>query len=288
LIDRTNQIISAMKSKHAKFFASGFCIFFSLVLISCSQTKEEPVHIAVSKLSDNYSNWLLQNDPGIVITDMYGLEIDSAVSMLEKHHALLITGGEDVYPDLYGRIRDTARCGGFDRYRDTLEILLIQKALEMGLPILGICRGHQILNVALGGTLIIDIPYDVGEKVIHRCDEDPLQCHHLVFVFHQTLLQEITDQTQGTVTTNHHQAIREMAPGLRMSAVSEDGVIEAIEWEDYQNNPFMLGVQWHPERMEEYPELSRPIANRFIEEAKAFANAVETIKQETFPSLFNE
>ncbi|MBE0663189.1 MAG: gamma-glutamyl-gamma-aminobutyrate hydrolase family protein [Bacteroidales bacterium] len=277
-----------MKSKRAKFFAYSCCLFFSLVLISCSQTKEEPLHIAVSKLSDNYSNWLLQSNPSIAITDMYGLEIDSAVSMLEKHHALLITGGEDVFPGLYGRIRDTARCGEFDRYRDTLEIMLIQKALEMGLPILGICRGHQILNVALGGTLFIDIPDDIGRQVIHRCDEDPLQCQHEVFVFHQTLLQEITDQTQGTVTTNHHQAIRGTAPGLRMSAVAEDGVIEAVEWEDYQNKPFLLGVQWHPERMEEYPELSRPIAERFIEEAKAFANAVETIKQETFPSLFNE
>lgn len=267
-----------MKTEHGKLFAISIFLIFSFVLNSCSQRKEEPVRIAVSKLSQNYGTWLLQSDSSIVITDMYGLEIDSAVNMLEKHHALLITGGEDVYPDWYGRIRDTARCGEFDRYRDTLEIMLIQKALEMGMPILGICRGHQILNVALGGTLIIDIPYDIGEQVIHRCDEDPLQCLHLVFVLHQTLLQEITGQTEGTVTTNHHQAVRGIAPGLRMTSVSEDGVIEAIEWEDYQDKPFLLGVQWHPERMEDYPELSRPIANRFIEEAKAFATAADTIK----------
>lgn len=267
-----------MKSKHGILFVFSLSLIFSGALSSCSHTKEETVSIAVSKLSHNYSNWLLQSDSSIMITDLYGLEIDSAVRMLETHHALLITGGEDVYPDWYGRIRDTARCGGFDRYRDTLEIKLIQKALDMGLPILGICRGHQILNVALGGTLIIDIPYDIGEDVIHRCDEDPLQCHHQVFVFHQTLMQEITDKTEGTATTNHHQAIRGIAPELRISAVAEDGVIEAVEWEDYHNKPFLLGVQWHPERMEDYPELSRPIASRFIEEAKVFAVAAETIK----------
>jgi len=277
-MDKNNQISSAMKSRHTKLLLFSLILIFSFVIQSCSPPKDEPLRIAVSKLSANYKNWLLQSDSTLVITNMYEMGVDSALKMLESHHAVLITGGEDVYPDWYGRIRDTARCGEFDRYRDTLEIMLIQKALEMGLPILGICRGHQILNVALGGTLIIDIPYDIGEDVIHRCDEDPLQCHHLVFVFHQTLLQEITDQTEGTVTTNHHQAIKGMAPGLRMSAVAEEGVIEAIEWEDYQNKPFLLGVQWHPERMEDYPELSRPIANRFIEEAKAFAIAAETIK----------
>jgi gamma-glutamyl-gamma-aminobutyrate hydrolase PuuD len=266
-----------MKNNTGKLIYSSLLFLFSLAILSCSKPKDESLRIAVSKLSANYENWLLQSDSTLVISNLYGKSVDSAVLLLESHHGLLLTGGEDVFPDWYGMIHDTARCGEFDRYRDTLEIMLIRKAMEMNIPILGICRGHQILNVTFGGTLIIDIPEDIGTEVIHRCPEDPFGCHHEVMAINETLLQEITGLTAGTVNTNHHQAVKDLAPGLRISAVSFEGLVEAIEWEEYQNRPFLLGVQWHPERMEDYPELSRPIAERFIQEVRKYTQRAEIL-----------
>lgn len=263
-----------MKNASGKLLILSLLFAISSLLPSCSQPMDEPLKIAVSKLYPNYHNWLLQSDSTLVITNMYPLGIDSALLLLEHYHALLVTGGEDVYPDWYGMIHDTARCGEFDRYRDTLEIKLIRRALELNMPVLGICRGHQILNVTLGGTLIIDIPDDIGTQVIHRCPEDPLACHHEVLVMQGSLLHEITGQSHGIVNTNHHQAISKLAPGLSISAFSSEGLPEAIEWENPQNRSFMLGVQWHPERMEDYPELSRPVAERFIREAGVYKKAL--------------
>ena len=267
-----------MKNNTGKLLFSSLLFTLSFAILSCSQPREEPIRIAVSKLSANYENWLLQSDSTLMITNMYGKNVDSAVLMLENYQGLLVTGGEDIFPEWYHMIDDTARCGKFDRYRDTLEILLIRKAMEMSIPILGICRGKQIINVTLGGTLIIDIPEDIGSDVIHRCPENPFDCFHEVMVVNETLLQEITGLTQGTVNTNHHQAVKDPAPGLRISAVSYEGLVEAIEWEDLESNPFILGVQWHPERLEDYPELSRPIADRFISEVKTYSEALEVVE----------
>jgi putative glutamine amidotransferase len=260
-----------MKNKSILLLPFSLLLASICFIFSCAEPKDEAVKIAVSKLYSNYENWLLQSDSTLVITNLYPMGVDSALMMLDDHHALLVTGGEDVFPDWYGMIHDTARCGAFDRYRDTLEIMLIRKALEMNIPILGICRGHQILNVTLGGTLIIDIPDDIGDEVIHRCPGEPLACHHSVMVFEGSLLHEITGQAYGMVNTNHHQAVNDLAPGLRISAVSAEGLAEAIEYEDFTIRPYLLGVQWHPERMEDYPDLSTPIAKRFIQETKKYA-----------------
>lgn len=250
---------------HFLLFALAACLNFS-----CEPKYEGPIRIAVSKLSPNYENWLLQTDSTLAITSMYGMSIDSALLLLGDHHALLVTGGEDVFPDWYGMISDTARCGEFDHYRDTLDIMLIKKALELKMPVLGICRGHQILNVTLGGSLIVDIPEDIGTEIPHRCD-DYLNCHHKVTIEQGSLLHQLTGLTGGIVNTNHHQAIRRLAPELRIAAYSEDGIPESSEWLNPKRKSFLLGVQWHPERMNDYPELSKPIAERFILEAKTYA-----------------
>lgn len=267
-----------MKQKPCNLLLLSLFLTISVSILSCSQPKDERLRIAVSKLSANYENWLLQSDSTLVITNMYPMGVDSAVLVLENYQGLLVTGGEDIFPDWYHMIDDTARCGEFDRYRDTLEIMLIRKAMEMNIPILGICRGHQIINVTLGGTLIVDIPEDIGSDVTHRCPEDPFNCFHEVMIVNETLLQEITGLTRGMVNTNHHQAVKDPAPGLRISAMSYEGLVEAIEWEDLESNPFMLGVQWHPERMEDYPELSRSIADRFISEVKIYSEALEVVE----------
>ncbi|MGB4204953.1 MAG: gamma-glutamyl-gamma-aminobutyrate hydrolase family protein [Bacteroidales bacterium] len=251
-----------------------FCVKIALILFiishifSCYAPEKAPARIVISKSGSFYEQWLHNSDSTLILTSLYDLGLDSALKVLELSQGLLLTGGEDIFPDLYGMIHDTVRCGEFDHYRDSLEISLIHKALEMNIPIMGICRGHQILNVALGGTMIIDIPEDVGMDVIHRDHDDPLACVHEVSVAEGSFLNEITACANGIVTSNHHQAIRDLAPGLRVSSTSSDGVIEAIEWADRKNKAFLIGVQWHPERMNDHPELSRPIADKFISEAK--------------------
>lgn len=265
---------SFMKTIQTRILASGILVSVLLALTSCIPPIEEPVKIAVTKLSANYESWLLQSDSTLVITDLYPFGVDSSLALLKDYHGLLITGGEDVFPDWYGMIHDTSRCGGFDRYRDTLEIELIQHAIELGIPILGICRGHQIINITLGGTLIVDIPEDVGTEVIHRCPDKPLDCHHQVFIVEGSQLEEITGVSKGTVNTNHHQALKETGSGLRISALTLEGLPEAIEWKNPEEHSFLLGVQWHPERMFDFPELSTPIAERFVSEAKIRARAI--------------
>ncbi len=247
-------------------------IFPAMLAMTGCQTpnSKEPLKIAVSKLGKNYENWLLNADSTVIIHNMYHLTLDSAITLLNDCQGLLITGGEDVYPGWYNNIDDTARCEGFDMRRDTLEINLIKKALELKMPIVGICRGHQITNVVLGGTLIVDIPTEIESDIIHRCPVNPINCHHNVELVEGSMIKNITGQRTGTVTTYHHQAVDVLAPGLSISARSADGIVEAIEWKQPEGKSFLLGTQWHPERMVDYPELSKPIAARFLLEARSY------------------
>ncbi|MDP2423868.1 MAG: gamma-glutamyl-gamma-aminobutyrate hydrolase family protein [Bacteroidales bacterium] len=257
----------------AKKFLPVVILLLALLMHICSCKSPqagEPLRIAVSKLGTNYNRWLLETDSILAIENLYHLSLDSALHVLQTCHALLVTGGEDVYPQWHNKIEDSARCENFDRWRDTLEINLIKKALELKMPILGICRGHQITNVVLGGSLIIDIPSDVESNVIHRCPVNPIVCVHDVALVDGSLIHEITGQRSGLVTTYHHQAVDMLAHDLRISALSSDGIVEAIEWIQPQGKSFLLGVQWHPERMQDYPELSLPIAQRFVAEARLF------------------
>jgi putative glutamine amidotransferase len=234
---------------------------------ACRQNAVKPLRIAISKASPNYVNWLKQADSTVEIVNLYALPIDSAMMALERCSGLLLSGGEDVYPGIYGMESDTGRCTEMDRHRDSLEIAVIARASDLGLPIMGICRGNQILNVYLGGSLVIDIPQDKGRKVIHQCD-DWENCFHTVYTAAGSRLRQISGVDSARVTTNHHQAVNILAKGLRVNAISADSLIEGIEWADTTGKPYLLGVQWHPERMEQGDPLSGPLALRFILECR--------------------
>lgn len=244
-------------------------VFFA----GCSQKTAEP-WVAVSYIygeeSDNsYLRWLKSVNPDAEYFVMYGMEADSMESVFGKCSGLLLTGGRDVYPGRYGQEEDTARCGSFDLYRDSLELALIEKALNRKMPVMGVCRGQQILNVALGGTLYVDIPTDLNTTVSHRC-ADWQNCYHRVRVFPDNLLSDISGLEEGTVNSNHHQAVDRLAENLRVLAVADDGVIESIGWLNTLNNGFMLGVQWHPERMDSTSRLSLPLAKKFLNEIEQY------------------
>ena len=242
-----------------------------LILFSCSKEHQrKPLKIAISKAVPeasyiNYVNWLKTADSTVICQDMYHLSIDSALLVFEEFDGLLLTGGTDVYPGRYGKEEDTARCWKPDFKRDTLELALIRAALQQQKPILGICRGLQILNVYLGGSLIIDLPTDLDTIVKHQCINKN-QCVHSVTLVEGKLLSDITGIMEGTVNSNHHQGIDRLSPQLNGIANTEDGLIEAIYWRNQNRSPFLLGVQWHPERMDFQNPLSGKIAFRFLTE----------------------
>ncbi|MEZ5081984.1 MAG: gamma-glutamyl-gamma-aminobutyrate hydrolase family protein [Bacteroidales bacterium] len=250
--------------------------FIVLLTASCSLTPKQPdpVRLAISKAIPqdkyiNYVNWIHFADTSIVCVDMYGHGIDSALAILETCDGLLLTGGEDINPDLYNRVFDSLRCDTPNDYRDSLEMALIGKALKLQLPIMGICRGHQMLNVYFGGSLIFDIPMDYDTTVKHRYPEYT-PSEHKVTLLPGTLLAEIAGVTEGNVYSNHHQGIDDLADGLSGLGFSDDGLIESIQRSNFTKYPFLLGVQWHPEKMDYQNPLSGKIAERFVMEMKKF------------------
>jgi putative glutamine amidotransferase len=161
---------------------------------------------------------------------------------------LLLTGGGDVEPSIYGAAThpafDPAEAG-----RDEYEIELVRRAFEKDIPVFAICRGVQVLNVARGGTLIQHIPEEVGTSVEHRVKEPRFAIAHDVWLTPGSLLQEtlrerLEDADSCAVNSRHHQAPKDLGEGLVASATAPDGVIEAVE---DPSRRFCLGVQWHPE-----------------------------------------
>jgi putative glutamine amidotransferase len=169
--------------------------------------------------------------------------LDQIVSLMD---GILLTGGVDVAPENYGE-RPAPNLGPIDPVRDRLELGITRRALETELPILGICRGIQVLAVAEGGSLYQDLPSQLGEDVRHEVRELGRQhCCHLVEVLPGTHLAAALGTTRMKVNSLHHQAVKDVPPGLVVSARSPDGVTEGLE---VPHHPFAVGVQCHPEEI---------------------------------------
>lgn len=244
----------------------------TLVLFSCCTLKnnEKEITIALSygDANSSYGKWIKSQDSCINIINLYSLPVDSVQKALEKCNGLLLTGGADVNPCIYNQPADTLRCYMHDR-RDTIEINAIKKALKLKLPVLGVCRGEQILNVALGGSLIIDIPTDVNKDIIHR-KSGTYKCFHDINIIQESILGELSEELNVKVNSRHHQAVNRISDQLKAIAYSTDGVIEAIQWKENSDKSFLLGVQWHPEQMGDKNKLSERIIKRFISEVKKY------------------
>ena len=187
-------------------------------------------------------------------------------------HGLLLTGGEDVDPARYGQ-QPHEKLGTVNRPRDRMEVLVLEGALERGLPVLAICRGIQLLNVALGGTLFQDLPSQRAGGVIHEQEAPINERWHAARVAEDSQLAQVIGATDLFINSFHHQGIDRLAPSLRPVAWSEDGLVEAVESTEH---PWVVGVQWHPERGEaETPGDRRHPDQRlfwaFVEAAKVYA-----------------
>lgn len=169
---------------------------------------------------------------------------------------LVLSGGGDVCPYLYGEqaSRGIAR---MDSDRDRWELALFAAASERGLPILGICRGCQLVNVALGGTLWQDLPSQVPDSAGHSFDVPMDEPAHFVDLVPGTKLSRMFDSDRILTNSFHHQAVKDLAPGLVVSARSSDGIIEALEATDPDR--FLVAVQFHPEGLtKRFPEFLGP------------------------------
>ncbi|MCS7005447.1 MAG: gamma-glutamyl-gamma-aminobutyrate hydrolase family protein [Cytophagales bacterium] len=230
--------------------------------------------IAISKLQENYDTWLLRINPNIEILNCYEFQKDlhALPEKLKNVSGILITGGNDINPDLYGCWYELPRCGKLDTSRDALELWLIRYALANGIPLLGICRGHQILNVALGGTLIVDIPTDMPTSNIRHGKKNGHDAEHSLQIVQDTLLYKILQSDSLTINSSHHQAVGKIAPSLKASAYAPDGIVEAIEPIEPQSfKNFILGIQWHPERMKDTQNpATYHIGNVFLQKAYEF------------------
>jgi len=190
---------------------------------------------------------------GLVPIVVPAVDVESSRAVLERVDALVLTGGEDVSPARYGEAPHPA-LGRISDERDAAEIALVQAAHELRVPTLAICRGVQILNVALGGTLIQDIPSQVGAEINHDPDTPRTSQSHGAEIATDSRLARALGVTRMQVNSVHHQAIRRVAPTLRVVATAPDGVIEAVE--TAPDDPWWcVGVQWHPEDLFDRSEL---------------------------------
>lgn len=218
-----------------------------------------------------YLDWLGTAGKGIDLLTLSYVKMNA--SHLERCDGVVFTGGSDIHPAKYGREDARRLVHDVDERRDEFESGLFRSALDRGIPILGICRGMQLINVALGGTLIPDVQYagyDNHEKLPDRREDR----RHGIRVVSGSTLHSITGVLEGEVNSSHHQAVDRLGKGLRASAYSPDGLVEGTEWEEPAGNPFLALVQWHPERMK---DTESPLARGLLD---GFIAAVETSKHE--------
>ena len=225
------------------------------------------IAISACRKIEDYKQSILHVGGEVRVVDA-SMRVEDA---LADAQGLLLTGGDDVAPTRYGESPHPTVVEA-EPGRDAFEIDLIAAARKRSLPIFAICRGIQVLNVASGGTLVQDIPSLVHGALAHSLPSPPHEAYelaHEVWLDKDTLLtrlmhERLSDADSCEVNSRHHQAVKDVASGLRVSATAPDGVIEAIEDPEAR---FCLGVQWHPENFWRTGEF-RPLFEGFLEAAQ--------------------
>lgn len=214
---------------------------------------------------DDYYTQMVYNAGGDVAMISTDESRDEMAFNLDHADAFIFTGGEDVDPALYGE-KATTDTLLINRARDDFELALIEGADERDIPVLGICRGMQLINVHRDGTLIQDIPSALPDAVVHR---DPLMqsfaFHSLTFESDSHLADLLHHPETVEVNSWHHQAVDQLGEGLVAAGHAEDGIVEAIE---DPSKPFFIGVEFHPERLPLESEVSLPLFRALVNAAR--------------------
>jgi putative glutamine amidotransferase len=211
----------------------------------------------------NYDRWV-QDQPGVEIIKLSYQE--NNFSDIGRCNGIMLTGGNDINPRLYNQPEYLAYCNpkDIDERRDEFEWKVMQHTEEKQIPVLGICRGLQFVNVFFGGTLVPDIP--AFGKFNHSKFKAGKDRNHLVEIDANSELYKIVAQEKGEINSAHHQSADMPGYGLVVNAMSPDGIIEGMERKEAEGNSFLMLVQWHPERMADQESIfSKNIKQSFLD-----------------------
>lgn len=228
-----------------------------LIAVTTSEMRDPPEHLTKDQADPPRREMALglryleaiESTGGVpVVAPPMGLV--AAEALLDAVDGLCLSGGPDIHPSAYGQ-EPNPELGPTERELDAFELALVRAADARNLPVLAVCRGMQLVNVARGGTLIQHLPDVVGEEVEHRQRERAENLTHELRVDQRSLLADILGWRHGAVNSFHHQAVDELGYGLTATAWAADGTVEAVEAPE---RPFLVGVQWHAECLIGWPE----------------------------------
>ncbi len=241
-----------------------------LILVTpCQQSKGAEFADDSLSLSNRYTQ---------AVADAGGLPLVLPLTTTREHLAecvrradgVMLTGGEDIETKHYATNIPPALAATVSHtepQRDVVEFALIEEAFRQRKPLLCICRGHQMLNVALGGTLFVDIPSQLPGALKHKQLDRKMEPVHDITLAPDSHIASLLSETRTGVNSTHHQAVDKVADALRVTASSVDGVIEAMELKDRSKLPFLLSVQFHPERLyDRWPKFAK-VFQDFVEVA---------------------
>ena len=228
--------------------------------------------VAVSKCKskfDKYLNWLEHFGVKYEVLN-YEEDNKKGMEMLTECSALILTGGTDIYPEIYCDWDTTKTKGTYEPERDGFELNLLGEAIKLGMPVLAICRGSQLVNVYFRGSLIFDIEEIRGisyRKIPEGKEHNEIEIN----IYNDTLLHRILGSDTAKVVVSNNQAVERVGEGLMINSRSKEGIAEGIEYSDKEGKNFLLGIQWHPERYSDYDTpVSVKLINTLIEESKKF------------------
>lgn len=227
-----------------------FCLIITLILLSLSSipASAQPL-IGISsgfsksaiKVKDTYTIAVSQAGGIPVVLPLVRSESE-ANALVRRMDGVIFSGGEDVNPSYYGEhtLFDNVDCNFL---RDTSDMLILKAAIKQRKAILGICRGMQLVNVGMGGTLYQDIPLQVPSEINHKQTENAIKPTHNIRIEPGSILRTILGTDSVYVNSKHHQSVKDVAPGLKVTAKADDGIIEAVEGSN------IVCVQFHPETL---------------------------------------